>query len=86
MTTSVKGTPVMFEYGKCQDSSPKFFYLMTDFIPPQPNNARSTWFMKRAVHLAWTRAHTRTQVQCVRITKWMVASVLLVRVIYLNRL
>lgn len=52
----------------------------------QPNNAHTTWFMKRAVHLAWIRAHTWTQAQCVRITKWTVASVLPVRVIHLNTL
>lgn len=74
----------MYEYGKCQDFSPKFFYLMAYFIPPQPNNARTTWFMKRVVHLAWIHAHTWTRVHCVRITKWTVASVLMVSVIHLN--
>lgn len=74
----------MYDYGKCQDVSLKFVYLMTYFIPPQPNNAHTTWFMKRVVHLAWTRAHTWTRVHCVRITKWTVASVLLVRVTRLN--
>lgn len=57
---------------------------MTNFIPPQPKNAHTTWFMKRVVHLAWIHAHTWTQVHSVRITKWTVASVLLVRVIRLN--
>lgn len=73
---------LMNEYGKGQIECPlHLFYLMSYSIPLQPNSALTTWFMKRAVHLAWTHAHTWTQVLCVRSIKWTVASVLLVRVI-----
>lgn len=45
---------------------------------PQRNSVHTTWFMKKVVPLAWILAHTKTQVQCVRITKWMAVFVHLV--------
>lgn len=47
-------------------------------ISLQLNSAHSTWFIKRAVLLAWIHAHFWTPVHCVRTTKWTAASVLLV--------
>lgn len=42
----------------------------------QPNSVRITWFMRRVALHAWTRAHTWTQVRCVKTTRWTAASVL----------
>lgn len=42
----------------------------------QPNNVRITWFLRRVALHAWTRAHTWTQVRCVKTTRWTAASVL----------
>lgn len=47
-------------------------------LSPQLNSVLTTWSTRRAVLLAWTRAHTRILVLCVRNTEWMAASAPLV--------